>query len=128
MTLMDPPRFLALFNQPIPKQTVGQRDVTNVPDQSLAMLNDPLVIALAAEWSKRVVVDNAASADARARTMFAHALGRSATENEAKRLTQFVEASAKLRDVSHEAVLSDTRVWQDVAHALYNLKEFIYIP
>ena len=47
MTLMEPPRFLALFNQPIPKQTVGRRDVSNVPDQALAMLNDPFVVAMA---------------------------------------------------------------------------------
>ena len=43
MTLMEPSRFLALFNQPIPKQTVGRRDVSNVPDQALALLNDPFV-------------------------------------------------------------------------------------
>ena len=53
MTLMEPPRFLALFNQPIPKLTAGRRDATNVPDQALALLNDPLVIAMARHWSER---------------------------------------------------------------------------
>jgi Protein of unknown function (DUF1553) len=28
MTLMEPPRLLALFNQPVPKLTVGRRDVS----------------------------------------------------------------------------------------------------
>ena len=50
MTLMEPPRMLAVFNQPIPKLTTGRRDVTNVPSQSLTLLNDPFVVGMARCW------------------------------------------------------------------------------
>ena len=41
MTIMEPPRFLATFNQPSPKVPTGKRDVTNTPLQSLALIERP---------------------------------------------------------------------------------------
>src|SRR5437764_11275350 len=76
ITLMEPPKFLALFNQPIPKLTVGRRDVTNVPDQALALLNDPFVTGQADFWAGRLVADGAPSVEERVRGMFVVALGR----------------------------------------------------
>ncbi len=127
MTLMEPPRFLALFNQPIPKLTAGRRDTTNVPDQALALLNDPLVIALARSWSARVLSDEAKLPDERARGMFVAALGRPATSDETARLARLVERSAALRGVPADGLMQSQPVWQDVAHAIFNLKEFIYV-
>ena len=43
MTVMEPSKLLATFNQPKPKIPTGRRDVTNVPAQALALLNDPFV-------------------------------------------------------------------------------------
>ncbi|MCA9207438.1 MAG: DUF1553 domain-containing protein, partial [Planctomycetales bacterium] len=128
MTLMEPPRFLALFNQPLPKTTVGRRDVTNVPDQALALLNDPLVIALAKYWSEQVVNDGANSAAARADRMFAAALGRPPSPEETERLVRLVERSAALHGAAADSLLACQPAWQDAAHALFNLKEFIYVP
>lgn len=65
MTLMEPPRLLALFNQPIPKLTTGRRDVTSVPDQALALLNDPFVVAMSKRWSERVLRDGCTSPEQR---------------------------------------------------------------
>ncbi|MCY3842885.1 MAG: DUF1549 and DUF1553 domain-containing protein, partial [Acidobacteria bacterium] len=42
--------FLEVFDLPKPATTRGQRDTTNVPAQSLALLNSPFVIGQAAEW------------------------------------------------------------------------------
>jgi hypothetical protein len=128
MTLMEPPKFLALFNQPIPKLTVGKRDVTNVPDQALALLNDPLVQALAKHWGERVVQDGATSLDARIQTMFAAAFARPASQAELERLTAFARRSAELRSVGEKEALAQAAIWQDVAHVLFNAKEFIYVP
>src|SRR6202008_4527931 len=44
ITRMQGPPFLELFDFPSPLQTRGNRDVTNVPPQALAMLNDPFVL------------------------------------------------------------------------------------
>ncbi|MBS0266586.1 MAG: PSD1 domain-containing protein [Planctomycetes bacterium] len=126
MTLMEPPRFLALFNQPIPKQTVGRRDVTNAPDQALAMLNDPFVTEMARYWSSHLVTDRAQSFEERAAQMLQRALGRPGRPEEIAGLAQFVRRSAELRSVS-EGILVHPQVWQDAAHAVFNLKEFLYV-
>ncbi|MBI2424017.1 MAG: DUF1553 domain-containing protein [Candidatus Hydrogenedentes bacterium] len=127
MTLMEPPKFLALFNQPIPKQTTGRRDTTNVPDQALALLNDPFVIAMAQHWSEEVLKDGAASAEARVQAMFSTAFGRSPAPDEAERFSMFVQVCAQQRGADPAALLACQPVWQDVAHAIFNLKEFIYV-
>lgn len=49
-TLMEAPKFLGAFNFPGGKVTQGRRDVTNVPAQALALLNDPFVIDQADVW------------------------------------------------------------------------------
>jgi hypothetical protein len=128
MTLMEPPRFLALFNQPLPKTTVGSRDVTNVPDQALAMLNDPFVATMAEQWSTRLVVDGAYTSLERAERMIASAVGRPAKPQEAERLVKLVERSAALRGFEGDSLLTCRAAWQDAAHAVFNLKEFIYVP
>lgn len=128
ITLMEPPRFLALFNQPIPKVTVGRRDVTNVPDQALALLNDPFVLEMARHWSERLMQDGAATPAERARQMFAAALARPPRDEEIERLLDLVRQSALLRNEKCESLLSCQRAWQDAAHAIFNSKEFIYVP
>lgn len=127
MTLMDPPRFLALFNQPIPKLTTGRRDSTNVPNQALAMLNDPFAIAMAEHWSERVLAESAASPEKRVEQMFATAFSRPPEPDETARFVRFAEQCAKLRGVDADAAFSSQPVWQDVSHAIFNLKEFIYV-
>jgi hypothetical protein len=129
MTLMEPPRFLALFNQPLPKQTVGRRDVTNVPDQSLALLNDPFVIDQAKFWSGRLLRDGESQAAARIERMVIEALGRPPRDDEVARLARLVERSAALRgSAKRDELLAAPLVWQDAAHAIFNLKEFLYVP
>ena len=128
MTLMEPPRFLALFNQPIPKLTTGRRDVTNVPDQALALLNDPFVLAMARHWGERALKDGSASPEQRARQMFVTAFGRPPRPEETARLVKLAKRSAELRGTAGQSLLQCQSAWQDVAHALFNLKEFIYVP
>jgi hypothetical protein len=127
MTLMEPPRFLALFNQPIPLLTVGRRDVTNVPDQALALLNDPFVIAMAKHWSEQIVKDGSTTPEQRAEKMFAAALARPPTDAEVERLVRLARRSGELRQVNSDSLLTSPDIWQDVGHAIFNLKEFIYV-
>ena len=127
MTLMEPPKFLALFNQPIPKLTTGKRDVTNVPDQALALLNDPFVLAMAKHWGDRVLKDGATTPEVRAKAMFASALGRPPRGEELSRLVKLADRSAELHGLAPGALMACAPVWHDVAHALFNVKEFIYV-
>ncbi|OYW27544.1 MAG: hypothetical protein B7Z47_06580 [Chthoniobacter sp. 12-60-6] len=84
-TLMEPPRFLAVFNFPGGKVTQGRRDVTNVPAQALALLNDPFVLQQAEYWASHLVKRSDADVASRIDSMLKQALGRPATEGETKR-------------------------------------------
>lgn len=128
MTLMEPPRFLALFNQPIPKLTTGKRDVTNVPDQALALLNDPFVVAMAEHWSRQLVTRTGDTVEQRAALMLEAGLARKPTDAETARLVQLVKQSAALRDTGEASLLDCQPAWQDAAHAIFNLKEFVHVP
>ena len=120
--------FLEVFDLPKPATTRGQRDTTNVPAQSLALLNSPFVIGQAAEWGRRLAEGEAASVDGRIAHMFVKALARPPSEAERARVTDYLNAVAAERGVDPSLLLYDAAVWQDVAHSLFNLKEFIFIP
>ena len=120
--------FLEVFDLPKPATTRGQRDTTNVPAQSLALLNSPFVIGQAAEWGRRLAEGEAASLDGRIAHMFVKVLARPPSEAERARVTDYLNAVAEERGVNTSLLLYDAAVWQDVAHSLFNLKEFIFIP
>ena len=120
--------FLEVFDLPKPATTRGQRDTTNVPAQSLALLNSPFVIGQAGEWARRLAQGEASSVDGRVRHMFVKALARPPDEAELARVIEYLDATAAARGVDRSLLLHDAAVWQDVAHSLFNLKEFIFIP
>ena len=120
--------FLEVFDLPKPATTRGQRDTTNVPAQSLALLNSPFVIGQAAEWGRRLAEGEAASMDGRIAHMFVKVLARPPSAAERARVADYLDAVAEERGVNTSLLLYDAAVWQDVAHSLFNLKEFIFIP
>ena len=120
--------FLEVFDLPKPATTRGQRDTTNVPAQSLALLNSPFVIGQAAEWGRRLAEGEAGSVDGRIRHMFVKTLGRPPSDAERSRVADYLAAVAVRRGVDRTLLVYDAAVWQDVAHSLFNLKEFIFIP
>ncbi|MFK5923821.1 MAG: DUF1553 domain-containing protein [Verrucomicrobiota bacterium] len=72
---LDP--FLAVFDAPVPFATKGRRDSTNVPAQSLTLLNDRFVINLSAQWIKKLAADPVLKDDSlRITRLFETALGR----------------------------------------------------
>lgn len=127
MTLMEPPRFLALFNQPMPRVTVGKRDRTTVPEQALAILNDPFVIAMAGVWGERMARETPTSLADGATTMLATALGRPPKPEEVARLSSLAIECGSARGIAAEATASSAVVWQDVAHAIFTMQEFIHV-
>ena len=126
-TIMEPPRFLALFNQPDPKIPTGRRDVTNTPAQSLALLNDPFVIELSARWAAKLVQQPSPTPEERVAIMFRAALGRDPTPDESQRWARAVEDLATLHNLDNSDIMGSQILWQDIAHALFNTKEFLYL-
>jgi len=127
VTLTEEPPFLAVFNLPEPKEARGRRDRTNVPAQALTLLNDPFVLRQAEAWAARIVAEGDLSVSSRIERMFLLALGRPANLPETERFERAVAGFATLHGVPPEEALTSARVWKDVAHAIFNVKEFLYI-
>lgn len=90
---LDP--FLRAFDFPEPFTAVGRRDVTNVPAQSLTLMNDERVASLAANWASRVLAEKSASEETRIQGMFLAAFSRPAQAAEvAKFQTYLAETKA----------------------------------
>jgi mono/diheme cytochrome c family protein len=126
--LMEGPKFLCIFNFPGGKVTTGRRDVTNVPAQALALLNDPFVLQQAGVWAERLIARTDASVEGQIKHIFQAVLGRLPQPDERRRFEQAVAQFAQLHNVPASGVLKSQAVWRDVAHTLFNLKEFSYIP
>jgi hypothetical protein len=120
--------FFEVFDMPKPMTTRGQRDATNVPAQSLTLLNSPFVIGQAEEWGKRLVGGEAHSVDSRVEYMFLKALGRKPSSGERDRSTTYLSTLAQEHAVPEDQMLAEVKIWRDFAHAIFNLKEFIYVP
>jgi hypothetical protein len=123
MSIMEPPKFLAGFNLPDLRLPTGKRDVTNVPAQALLLLNDPLVTSLAKHWAARMLKMPHSSPEERITTMFMEALGRAPDAVELPRW------SAALRDFAASGggnLMKDEPAWTQLAHVIFNTKEFIH--
>jgi Protein of unknown function (DUF1553)/Protein of unknown function (DUF1549)/Planctomycete cytochrome C len=111
------PMMLA-FDTPIPFNTMGRRASSNVPAQALIMMNDPFVIQQAELWAKRLPPD--ATSDKRIAAMYLQAFAREPLPAEREAALAFLAAA-------EPGKAPGARAWSDLAHALFNTKEFIFI-
>jgi hypothetical protein len=118
--------FLEVFDAPKPSTTRGKRDVTNVPAQSLTMLNDPFVIDQSMKWANNVLRDDLGM-ETRIQQMFETALSRQPHEAELQAAVSYLADLALQHDVAATEIQSSLAVWQDFAHSLFCLKEFLYV-
>jgi len=123
VSIMDPSKFLLSFNFPDPKLPTGHRDVTNVPAQALVLLNDPFVLSLAQQWADRLIEEKHPTPDARLQQMFIRALGRPPQKDEVARWSALVR---NWSTGTHDSLMADRNAWKDVAHTLFNTKEFTH--
>ena len=98
-----------------------------MPPQALALLNDPFVVEQAAFWADRLIAQKAPTPAARIDAMFRTAFGRFPDDAERARFVGLVDELAILHNVTAEKIPDSRAVWQDVAHTLFNLKEFVYV-
>jgi hypothetical protein len=133
MAIMEPPQFLATFNQPPPKVPMGRRDKTNSPAQALALLNDPFVSGQAEFWAKSLVGQPHANPQERITVMFRRSFSRSPDDTELVRWTKMAHDVAKLPDAGSPDsatpgdIMNSLDVWKELAHTMFNAKEFIYV-
>jgi hypothetical protein len=114
--------LMLTFDMPSPFSTMGRRGVSNVPAQSLILMNDPFVIAQARLWAERVLAEHD-SKNARITAIFESALSRPPSDRQRQRAERFLQQQADL----YAAAADDVRLWTDLCHAVLNMKEFIYL-
>jgi hypothetical protein len=118
--------LLEVFDAPRASTPRGARDVTTVPAQSLAMLNDPFVREMASRWAARLVAEGLPRRD-RVGEMVFTALGRPASEGEREAALAHLRELGEDRGVGDASLDRDPAVWADLAQSLFCLKEFIYV-
>jgi len=119
--------FLTTFDTPIPFTTFGRRAQSNVPAQSLILMNDPFVLQQSEAWAKRVIAMEGSFAS-RLTYMYETALGRLPTSREMEAAREFVVSQqSDMAAGKQDAGEVEKRLWTDLCHVLFNVKEFIYI-
>jgi hypothetical protein len=114
--------MLLAFDTPAPFSTVGRRTVSNVPAQALILMNDSFVHQQAEVWARKVLAKPGTTAE-RVTDMFLCAFARPPSAEERKACEAFLEQQASL----HKVEADDEKVWADLAHTLFNVKEFIFL-
>lgn len=118
--------FLEVFDAPKPFTTLGRREATNVPAQSLALLNDPFVIEVSRVWAGSLIGE-AQGEPARVNAMFERAFARPATVAELTASQTYLADLAREYHTPPDGLLTSEPVWRDFAQSLFNFKEFIYV-
>lgn len=106
--------FMLTFDKPTPFSTMGRRNVSNVPAQSLILMNDPFVFQQARVWAEQAL-QHGKNAEGRVRWMYLAGFAREPAAEELAAASEFVGSD---RDIER---------WTALAHALFNTKEFIFI-
>ena len=121
-----PPLLLA-FDLPQAAVALGKRGVTNVPAQSLALLNDPFIIQQADRWADQIMHTENLSTEERIDRAHRIALSRPATEKEielARHMLNYFGEDASAKETSGS---KSKKAWQNLCHLMFNRKEFIFI-
>jgi hypothetical protein len=94
-----------------------------VPAQALILMNDPFVLEQAERWARRLL-EIEEDAESRIGRMFFRAIGRGPTEEELARCLRFV--AQDVRQIAGKSG-DELEAWRDLAHVLFNLKEFVFL-
>ena len=112
--------FMLAFDQPAPFGTKGRRSVSNVPAQSLALLNDPFIIEQCKLMGKNIF-DQKDDESSSLQNLYAIITGKELTPETEKKLINFLESQ------STALGKQDQQVWADLAHVLINSKSFLFL-
>jgi hypothetical protein len=136
-----PQPSLAAFDAPSREECVAERTRANVPQQALALLNDPTYVEAARVFAERILREGGPGFEGRLRWAYERALGRAPREEEARILGDLLRAHrtryaadpraashlvhAGLAPVPNDLDVVDLAGWISVARAILNLPELI---
>jgi hypothetical protein len=119
---LDP--MMLTFDQPVPSTTFGKRNATNVPAQSLILMNNPFVIQQAEVMALNGMKVSEAE---RFNWIYLRAFSRAPKAEELVAAKSFIRHLAQLHDVKEADIATSLKVWKDYCHTIFNTKEFIYL-
>lgn len=116
---------LTMFDAPEPTQSIGQRSVTTVPTQALAMMNSPFMRQQAEKFFARIRPAKDAPLSASIDRGYQIAFGRLPTEAERTKMLAFIEQ----QQAAMGAPTPETadRALVEFCHVLLCLNEFVYV-
>ncbi len=120
-----PPMMLA-FDMPIPFSTFGRRNVSNVPSQSLTLLNDPFIADQASQWALQLIKEHDSFED-RIKHVYLQAFSRQPLVQEIERARGFFEEQQNLLESEVAVAKMEYELWKGYCHSIYNMKEFIFL-
>ncbi|WDE95698.1 DUF1553 domain-containing protein [Lentisphaera profundi] len=121
------PGFLTAFDMPNATEPFGKRNVTNVPAQSLTLMNDPFVTEQALVWAKALMLRKDLSFDQKVKQMHKQAFCRPASNKELEWAQKTFAGIAKTEfNQSFDQALNNEKVWQHFCHVMFNRKEMIF--
>ncbi len=112
--------FMLAFDQPAPFGTKGKRSVSNVPAQSLALMNDPFVIGQCKMMGKNIFQAKMTKSES-VGSLFEMITGKPPSQKAQGKLLAFLETQTK----AHGGLTE--HVWADLAHVLINSKGFLFL-
>ena len=120
-----PSPMMRTFDTPVPFTTVGKRTVSNVPAQSLILMNDPFVLSQARLWARRLLQEEGRTAPQRIRDIYQRACNREPSPRELTEAMEFLAAQAAAYGPAEPD--RQEKVWTDLCHVMLNVKEFVFI-
>ncbi|MDB6122825.1 MAG: Protein of unknown function (DUF1553)/Protein of unknown function (DUF1549)/Planctomycete [Pedosphaera sp.] len=118
--------MMRTFDTPVPFTAIGRRTVSNVPAQSLILLNDPFVVDQAHLWARRILADTSLVPEERISKIYLMAFGREPFEKERTVALAFIKQQGATYGMDEPACWQDEKVWADLCHVMFNLKEFVF--
>lgn len=119
--------MMTTFDRPIPFSTFGKRDVTNVPSQSLIIMNDPFVAEQAELMAKKLLTQNELTFEEKIIWIYMRSFSREPTSEELKNAKEFMAILTKLESQKEGESDQELELWKQYCHSIFNLKEFIYL-
>ena len=117
--------IMTMFDAPEPTQSIGERSVTTVPTQALAMMNSPFVRQQAEKLFARIKPTNDVSLSSAVERGYQIAFGRTPTDVEQTRMIAFIEQQRTA--MGGDSPESTDNALTEFCHVLLCLNEFVYI-
>jgi hypothetical protein len=115
------------FDTPAPATSVGRRNVSNVPDQALILLNSEFISQQAALWAAGLIEGKHATAADLIQTAYRQALARNAEPQELKTMEEFLVATAAEQGIPATSATTSLPAVTDLCHVILNQKEFLFL-